>query len=84
MLEQTNFQNSYYTADFIPISEVHSISKHRTKLTCCMLEIKRASKRYALEFHSDDFENIITAVSDSLRATMLLEKPTEDSSSSDE
>lgn len=53
VLEQTNFQNSYYTADFIPISEVHSVSKHRTKLTCCMLEIKRAAKKYALEFHSD-------------------------------
>lgn len=75
ILEQTNFQNSYYTADFIPMAEVYCVSKHKNKMTCCMLEIRREGKKYGLEFHSDEYDTIISAISDAVKATMLFDKP---------
>jgi len=36
LLEQTNFQNSFYTADFISVHEVQSIQKHKTRPICAM------------------------------------------------
>jgi hypothetical protein len=68
LLEQTNFQNSYAIADFISVHEVQSIQKHKNKPICAMFEIKRAGSKYAVEFYSDEYHNIISAVSDAMKA----------------
>ena len=48
LLEQTTFSNSYISTDFIPLKDVFSIQKHKTKHLRVLVEIKKDGKKYAL------------------------------------
>lgn len=48
LFEKTNVNGSYSISDFIKISEVTSVQKHKTKQIRCMLEIKRSRVKLAV------------------------------------
>ena len=83
VLEMT-MPNAYSNTDFIPIKEVVSVFRHKTKTFQCLVEVRKGKNKFGFTFASEDCQTIVSVLVEAVRASHVLQQQKEGEMSSSE